>query len=55
MLRVARHAGDLGNIEEDGNGEVESDITDTYVSLRGTYDIIGRAIVVTKINILWFA
>uniref|UniRef100_A0A1W6SA21 Superoxide dismutase [Cu-Zn] n=1 Tax=Urechis unicinctus TaxID=6432 RepID=A0A1W6SA21_UREUN len=41
-----RHVGDLGNIMEDANGAVSTSINDSVVSLRGTYSVIGRALVI---------
>ena len=41
-----RHVGDLGNIREDSNGRVQTNITDNVIQLQGDYSIIGRAIVV---------
>jgi len=41
-----RHVGDLGNIEEDSQGRVETFIIDDVVSLIGEYSVLGRAIVV---------
>ncbi|CAH1775316.1 unnamed protein product, partial [Owenia fusiformis] len=41
-----RHVGDLGNIMEDNVGLVQTTITDSQVSIVGTYSIYGRAIVV---------
>ena len=40
--------GDLGNIVEDGNGRVDTTITDTVISLTSAdRNIIGKAIVVS--------
>jgi len=41
-----RHVGDLGNIQEDGSGDVSLTITDSIVSLTGSYSVIDRAIVI---------
>ena len=47
-----RHAGDLGNVivDEDGNCSVE--IKDSQISLNGAKSIIGRAMVVSSDCIL---
>ena len=39
--------GDLGNVDEDDNGAVNTDITDSVISLFGNYSIIGRSVVVS--------
>lgn len=39
-----RHAGDLGNIEADSQGQAEVNITDNSVSLMGEYSVIGRTL-----------
>ncbi|XP_027056266.1 superoxide dismutase [Cu-Zn]-like isoform X3 [Pocillopora damicornis] len=39
-----RHAGDLGNIEADDQGQAEVNITDSVVSLTGEYSVIGRTL-----------
>ena len=41
-----RHVGDLGNVEADANGKVETTITDSLVSLIGQHSVIGRSLVV---------
>jgi len=41
-----RHAGDLGNIRSDGNGEAIFTITDFHLSLNGPRSILGRSVVV---------
>ena len=43
-----RHAGDLGNIEADSEGQAEVTITDYVVSLMGEYSVIGRTLEVCK-------
>ena len=47
-----RHAGDLGNIEADSEGQAEVTITDYVVSLMGEYSVIGRTLEVC--NHHWF-
>ena len=47
-----RHAGDLGNIEADSEGQAEVTITDYVVSLMGEYSVIGRTLEVCKHH--WF-
>lgn len=43
-----RHAGDLGNITADGNGNVNITIYDNYISLKNGHiaNIIGRGLVI---------
>jgi Cu-Zn family superoxide dismutase len=41
-----RHAGDLGNLEADVNGNATVDYTDPMLSMRGDYSIIGLSVVV---------
>lgn len=43
-----RHAGDLGNIEADSEGQAEVTITDYVVSLMGEYSVIGRTLEVCE-------
>ena len=42
-----RHAGDLGNIVAESNGEAKVDITDKHIPLSGPNSIIGRSVVVS--------
>ena len=42
-----RHFGDLGNVEEDTDGVVETSIKDYLASLLGPFSVLGRAIVVS--------
>ena len=42
-----RHAGDLGNIEADSQGQAEVNITDNIVSLTGEQSVIGRTLEVS--------
>ena len=42
-----RHAGDLGNIEADSQGQAEVNITDNIVSLTGEHSVIGRTVEVS--------
>ena len=46
IVRSCRHVGDLGNVQEDSEGEVSVTITDSYMSLYGDYSVLNRAIVV---------
>lgn len=43
-----RHAGDLGNIDADANGEATIDIVDRIISLNPSseFSVIGRAVIV---------
>ena len=41
-----RHAGDLGNIVADQNGNADLDIVNPLISLQGTNGIVGRSVVV---------
>ncbi|KAG7443737.1 copper/zinc binding superoxide dismutase [Guyanagaster necrorhizus] len=41
-----RHAGDLGNIESNGNGVAVFDIANDLMTLKGPLSIVGRTIVV---------
>ncbi|CAH1122221.1 unnamed protein product [Ceutorhynchus assimilis] len=41
-----RHVGDLGNVEADVNGIAIFEFVDSVISLDGTNNIIGRAVVV---------
>lgn len=41
-----RHVGDLGNVEADASGKVDTTITDHLVSLVGQHSIIGRSVIV---------
>ncbi|XP_055344102.1 uncharacterized protein LOC129592155 isoform X2 [Paramacrobiotus metropolitanus] len=43
---VARHFGDLGNIQSDAQGTAQLNITDHIVTLVGPSSVIGRMIVV---------
>lgn len=47
MIWSNRHAGDLGNIEADDQGQAEVNITDSVVSLTGEYSVIGRTLEVS--------
>jgi Cu-Zn family superoxide dismutase len=42
----ARHAGDLGNVVANAEGEVREVIKDPRLVLAGPYSIVGRAVVV---------
>jgi Cu-Zn family superoxide dismutase len=44
-----RHIGDLGNIVEDSNGNVNYTFSDNIISLHGQYNIVNRSIVVIKV------
>lgn len=52
MIWSHRHAGDLGNIEADDQGQAEVNITDSVVSLTGEYSVIGRTL---EVSVLYFA
>jgi Cu-Zn family superoxide dismutase len=41
-----RHVGDLGNIEANGQGVAQIDMTDDVIALSGPNSILGRALVV---------
>ncbi len=41
-----RHAGDLGNIVADQNGNADLDLLNSLISLQGTNGVIGRSVVV---------
>ena len=41
-----RHAGDMGNIEADKNGNAHLDYVDHTITLQGTASIIGRGVIV---------
>jgi Cu-Zn family superoxide dismutase len=41
-----RHAGDMGNIEADSNGNAHLDYIDPVMELNGKYSIIGHAVIV---------
>ena len=41
-----RHAGDLGNITADKNGDCKCIIYDKIIKLKGKYNIIGRSVVI---------
>ena len=45
-LAFDRHVGDLGNIKADKKGKVFYKFNDKKVSLQGTNNVIGRAVVV---------
>jgi len=42
-----RHVGDLGNIIVDSNLTSFINITDSVISLQGTYSIVNRSLVVS--------
>ncbi|QPG96284.1 Superoxide dismutase [Cu-Zn] [Epichloe festucae Fl1] len=42
----ARHVGDLGNIETDGQGNAKGSVKDEQVKLIGPHSVIGRTVVV---------
>lgn len=41
-----RHAGDLGNIHADNTGVAQFTNVDSFISLVGAHNILGRAVVV---------
>ena len=42
------HAGDLGNINADNEGEVNTHLSTNKITLYGKYSILGRSIIVHK-------
>ena len=48
-----RHAGDLGNVIADDSGVAKIDITDKLIPVTGENNIIGRSVVVSKIELAW--
>jgi len=46
-MYVVRHVGDLGNIQADWRRTVTTTFKDNLVSLYGTNNVIGRAVVVS--------
>ena len=47
-----RHFGDLGNIVGNSQGQVKVTIEDQLISLLGPFSALGRAIVVSRTNIM---
>lgn len=47
-MNMARHAGDMGNIEADSDGNAHLEYVDNTITLTGTKSIIGRGIIVHK-------
>ena len=45
---LCRHVGDLGNVQQDTDGKVDTVIKDKVVSLAGEYSVIGKSIVVSS-------
>lgn len=45
-MDVNRHVGDLGNIEANMNGIINTVITDNQINLSGPYSVVGRSIVI---------
>jgi Cu-Zn family superoxide dismutase len=43
---AARHAGDLGNLEADASGKVETKMIDSRLRLDGPESIVGKAVIV---------
>jgi Cu-Zn family superoxide dismutase len=41
-----RHAGDMGNIEANENGNAHLDYIDSVMELDGNYSIVGHAVIV---------
>jgi superoxide dismutase, Cu-Zn family len=41
-----RHVGDLGNVKADSDGKVTVKIVDSFLSLSGENNILGRAVVI---------
>lgn len=48
VLNLKRHVGDLGNVTAGADNIAKINITDSMISLTGTYSIIGRTMVVRK-------
>lgn len=48
VLNLKRHVGDLGNVTAEADNIAKINITDSMISLTGTYSIIGRTMVVRK-------
>jgi len=48
---VCRHVGDLGNLEVSVDGTVEKTLTDPLIKLSGDTSVIGKALVVSNLNI----
>merc|ERR1711934_345162 len=42
----ARHVGDLGNIDTDGQGDAKGSVTDKLIKVIGPHSIVGRTVVV---------
>merc|ERR1712098_866231 len=42
----ARHVGDLGNIDTDGQGNAKGSVTDKLIKVIGPHSIVGRTVVV---------
>lgn len=47
-MDIARHVGDLGNIEADASGSAHLDYVDKTISFEGNHNIIGRGLIVHK-------
>src|SRR4030095_15606379 len=43
---AARHEGDLGNVEADASGKVETRLVDKHLELEGANSIVGKAVIV---------
>jgi superoxide dismutase, Cu-Zn family len=41
-----RHVGDLGNVRADADGKVTIKLVDSFLSLSGENNILGRAVVI---------
>jgi superoxide dismutase, Cu-Zn family len=48
VINFNRHVGDLGNIEVKSDGSVKIDMVDPLIKLTGTYNVIGRGLVIHK-------
>ncbi|TNV75394.1 hypothetical protein FGO68_gene12126 [Halteria grandinella] len=45
---VARHVGDLGNVESDAEGKATYHLLDHQVNLYGPYSVVGRSVVLHR-------
>ena len=47
---MSSHEGDLGNVEADASGKAHYEYTDKMISFDGSHSIIGRAVIVHKME-----
>ena len=50
-MLVGRHVGDLGNLQADKKGRAVLRFTDQILSLQGSNNVIGRAVVVSSLYV----